>query len=105
MVSADTCDAVFRYAQALADAGRSDIVTIPILVEGRREFSNMLLGPASLLFCTPAPDSDIDMEDPAMLEQLRERTAALGPQMAFAGGQDEQSRDARSADINQSDFL
>lgn len=77
VVSYDMCDAIFHYARALANARLSDIVRIPILHHGKREFSNMLLGPTSLLFCTPAPDSAIDLEDPELLSYMARRGREL----------------------------
>lgn len=78
-VSYNICDAVFNYARALANANQSDVVRIPIVVDGKREFSNMLLGPATSIFCTPSPDSDLDLEDEEILAYMHERTSALRP--------------------------
>lgn len=83
-VDTDVCTAIFEYACALAGAARSAVVQVPILFGGERQFSNMLLGPASLLFCTPAPDSAVDLTDDRLIAELRERTRALGPSQAAA---------------------
>jgi len=39
----------------------------------------LLLGPASVLFCTPAPDADVDLTDKDLLARLKQRTNELGP--------------------------
>jgi len=78
-IDTDICTAVFEYAKALANAQRSDVVQVPIFIDGKREFSNMLLGPATLLFCTPASDVDVDMTDPGLLARLKQLTDGLGP--------------------------
>ena len=82
IVSYDICEAIFHYARALANANLADVVTIPILANGKRDFSNLLLGPASALFCTPAPHSDVNLDDPKVLSYMRERTLALRPSRA-----------------------
>jgi len=84
LVDTDVCTAIFNYARALADANRTEVVQIPILFEDKRAFSNMLLGPASQLFCTPAPDSDVDLTDDHLVVDLQQRTRALGPTKATA---------------------
>lgn len=79
IVDADVCDAVFFYAKALANAGKADVVTVPILVHGKRGHSNILLGPSSELFCTPAETVDIDLGDPELVRDLEVRAKLLNP--------------------------
>ena len=72
------CQAVFEYARALAGAGSTEIVKVPIWIRGQRDFSNLLLGPATVLFCTPGPEAEVDLTDDELLSYLAKQTAALG---------------------------
>jgi hypothetical protein len=83
-VDTDICSAIFEYAKVLANAGVSDVIQVPVLIDGRREFSNVLLGPSSALFCTPAEDSGIDLAENALLEELAQKTEALRPMRGSA---------------------
>ena len=62
MLVADvTCKAVLRYARALADVGKSDVITVPVVTEGgSNAYAHMLIGPASQLFSTPVENSHGD---------------------------------------------
>lgn len=82
-VSFDICTAVFDYARALASARKSDVVTIPIYIDGKRDFSNVLLGPSTTLFCTPGPEVEIDLDDADAVAWMKVRTANLGPTRAL----------------------
>ena len=79
-LSYDVCEAVFHYALALGRAEKADLVTIPIVYNGERAESNLLLNPHTQLFCTPAAEPYVDAEDPSLVQLLRERTAKLTPQ-------------------------
>jgi hypothetical protein len=79
IVAAEVCDAVFLYAKALANANKADVVTVPILVHGKRAHSNILLGPSSELFCTPAEQIDVDLGDPELVADLGIRAKLLNP--------------------------
>lgn len=53
-----TCKALLRYCRALAVAGKSDVVQIPVVTEGGGTvYAHLLIGPASEIFSTPVPDS------------------------------------------------
>ena len=78
-LSFDVCEAVFHYTLALTRAEQADLVTIPIVFEGERAESNLLLNQHTQLFCTPATESYVDAEDPSLVEFLKERTEALSP--------------------------
>ncbi|MEA9983857.1 MULTISPECIES: hypothetical protein [Subtercola] len=84
VVSFTVCEAVFHYAAALTRAGQADVVTIPVLWHGRRAESNLVLGPASQLYCTPADEypENIDLNDAALVAELHRRARALGPRAA-----------------------
>ncbi|WP_440708969.1 hypothetical protein [Herbiconiux sp. YIM B11900] len=76
----EVCEAVMEYAQALADVGKSDLVTVPVLSdEGLRGRSRLLLGPASQLFTVPALDRGVDLDDPVAVRSMRDKAARLRP--------------------------
>ncbi|MBM7472335.1 hypothetical protein [Subtercola frigoramans] len=80
-VSFDVCSAVFDYTVALANAGKSDRVTVPVMAGGARGFSNLLLGPATQLYCTATVEDDftdeVDLDDVKLVELLRQKTRLL----------------------------
>ncbi|QWT23219.1 hypothetical protein KPL76_10785 [Subtercola sp. PAMC28395] len=80
-VSFDVCSAVFDYTVALANAGKSDRITVPVMAGGARGFSNLLLGPATQLYCTATIDEDttgaVDLDDAKLVELLRQKTNLL----------------------------
>lgn len=97
-VSFDVCSAVFDYTVALANAGKTDRITVPVMAEGERGFSNLLLGPQTQLYCTAvagetrgsapddagadataAEDDEVDLDDRELVEALKKKTAALVP--------------------------
>ena len=76
----DVCEALVMYAQALADVGKSDLVTVPALSdEGMQGRTRLLIGPASQLFSAPALDRGHDLTDAAATQSMREKTARLQP--------------------------
>jgi hypothetical protein len=79
-LSFDVCEAVFHYALALNRAERSDLVTIPIVFDGARAESNLLLNPHTQLFCTPATEPYVDAEDPRLVDRLMRLVHELTPQ-------------------------
>lgn len=74
------CTALLRYARALSEAGRADIVTIPIASEGGGiEHAHFLIGPASQLFDTPVENSAEDPNDLEVIAHLERETRRLHP--------------------------
>lgn len=75
-----TCKAVLRYARALGDAGKSDVVTFPIVESGGAlAFAHFLIGPASQLFSVPLENTPDDPVDIALIKEMEQKTAALQP--------------------------
>ncbi|RFA19064.1 hypothetical protein [Subtercola boreus] len=91
-VSFDVCSAVFDYAVALANAGKTDRITVPVLIDGQRGFSNLLLGPNTQLYCSAVPDraktDDTDLDDAALVGELSRKGSLLGahPQVRPSSG-------------------
>jgi len=73
-------DAVMEYARALADVGKSDLVTVPSLSdEGLRGTTRILIGPSSQIFAAPALDRGVDLEDAEAVDSMKQKTARLLP--------------------------
>jgi hypothetical protein len=76
-------EAVMRYASALAEAKTSDVVVVPVINEkGEASKAELLIGPASQLYSTPAPDADEVDADPAVIAELDRRARRLQPSLA-----------------------
>lgn len=72
------CEAVMRLARALADERVSDVVRVPIIDEaGTLSEAELLLGPASQLFATPAADVAEIAVPPELVADIKRRTAKL----------------------------
>ena len=75
-----TCKAVIRYARALAESRRYDVVSFPAIGDGgERGDAHLLLGPASTLISTPVVDGGVDLEDFDLIRRLELRTHGLHP--------------------------
>jgi hypothetical protein len=75
-----TCKAVLRYARALAEAGKSDVIMVPVVTEGGSYgFAHMLIGPASEIFSTPVEHAAVEPEDADIIEELEKSTMLLQP--------------------------
>ncbi len=80
LVGDRTCKALLRYARALADSGRSDIVSIPVVTEGgSTAYAHLLIGPASQLFSTPVEHSASEPVDEVVISEMERLTAELQP--------------------------
>ena len=80
LLADDVCDALLRYARALAETQGSDVVTVPVLtLDGERHSAEFLLGPASQLYATSAPHSAPDERHPAVVDDLDRRIRLLHP--------------------------
>ena len=76
-------EAVMRYASALAEAQTSDVVVVPIVNDnGEASTAELLIGPASQLYSTPAPDADEVEADPEVIADLDQRARRLQPSLA-----------------------
>ncbi len=75
-----TCKAILRYARALAEAGKSDVVMVPVITDiGSRGFAHMLIGPGSEIFSTPVEQAVDEPEDAEVIQDLEQRTMMLQP--------------------------
>ncbi len=76
----DVCEALLRYAQALADSQSSDIVSVPVITEGGSLVAaDFLLGPASQLYAVPAADGADDRGNGEAVAELDRRGRLLRP--------------------------
>ena len=80
LLADDVCEAVLLYAQALADTQSSDVVSIPVVAEdGTVANAEFLLGPASQLYATRAPDRLDQPDSTEAVGELSRRTRLLHP--------------------------
>lgn len=81
MLMADsTCKAVLRYARALADAAKADVVMLPVVTEGGSlGYAHLLIGPASQMFSIPVENSQDEPTDAEAVAELETRTLRLQP--------------------------
>lgn len=72
------CEAILAFARALASEHKSDVVRVPIMDDaGVITEAAILIGPASQLYATPAPDaSEIEVR-PGVVEDILDRAAEL----------------------------
>lgn len=83
LMADEVCDALLRYARALADTHTSDIVTVPVVTEaGEVSMAEFLLGPASQLFAVPVPGMKDQGTDDAVVADLDRRAGMLRPSKA-----------------------
>ena len=85
VLTSDTlADAIVDYASALARAGSSAELTIPVVLpDGSVSEASLLLGPASQLIAQPTLDPDGEVENAELVTEVERRTAALGPVKAI----------------------
>jgi len=76
-----TCKAVLRYARALADVGKSDVISVPVLtVGGGRAYAHLLIGPASQLWSVPIDSSEVEEPDDAeAIAHIEQETRRMQP--------------------------
>jgi hypothetical protein len=85
LLTDDVCDALLRYARALAETQGSDVVTVPVLTaDGEPRSAEFLLGPASQLYATSAPDSAEEERHPAVVAELDRRIRLLHPRAVIS---------------------
>lgn len=74
----DVCSALMDYASALADANRSDVVSVPIVDEaGIITDAEVLLGPASQVYATAVDYMREVGDDASIVDELRARAARV----------------------------
>jgi hypothetical protein len=74
-------DAVADYAAVLGANARTDTVTVPAIAnDGTMTRTIVLIGPASELVVSEAPDDELEPEDPGFIRKLRSAAATAGPQ-------------------------
>jgi len=73
-------DAVADYAAVLGANSRTDTIAVPSVGDdGSVATSILLVGPASELSVTVAPDDELEPEDPVFIRRLRDAALRAGP--------------------------
>ena len=86
LTGTEIATALLEYAQALAGAGNSDTVEIPIVRDdGSVGRANFVIGPASQLVSIVEVSERAELEDQEVVESLRHKAAALGTPTAVSG--------------------
>ena len=86
LVADEVCSALMDYASALADAGRSDVVSILIVDEAGLQIpAELLIGPASQLYSTSVDHMREEGLDSSLVADMRARAAALRSSAPSAG--------------------
>lgn len=84
MVSDELAAAITDYAQVMAANGDSGVVEIPAIGEdGTVGTARLLLGPASQIMAEPVATDHVDLDDAAVIAELRARIKAAGVQHAL----------------------
>ena len=80
LVSDRTCKAVLRYSRGLALAGKADVISVPVILEGGAEgYAHLLIGPSSEFFSSPVPGAPAGPDNIEVLDDLERRTLGLQP--------------------------
>jgi hypothetical protein len=81
VITADSvCKATLRYARALAENHTSDVIAIPVLIDGGTfAMAHLLIGPASQFISMPVFDPAEDFPDDGIVAELERRTRGLQP--------------------------
>ncbi|OII12098.1 hypothetical protein [Curtobacterium sp. MCBA15_008] len=75
-------DAVLDYAAILGANSRTDTVAIPAVADdGSVTRTTVLLGPASELTLSAAPDDELEPEDRAFIRHLRDAAQRVGDEL------------------------
>lgn len=85
----DIAQAVLEYAASLAGAHRADTVMIPVrTASGTVSSATLLLGPASQIVAEDLRDDHDELEDAALVADLRARVRAIdSPSTAVVDGE------------------
>jgi hypothetical protein len=76
----DVADAVIQYAAVLGSNGRTDTIDVPTFDDdGQGAIETLLIGPASQITVSPAPEDELENDHQAFVQHLRELAAAAGP--------------------------
>jgi hypothetical protein len=77
----DVADAVIEYAAVLGSNGKTDTVDVPTFDEdGRAAIETLLIGPASQITVSPAPEDELENDHEGFVQHLHNLAAAAGPE-------------------------
>lgn len=97
-------DAVLDYAAILGANSRTDTVAIPAVADdGSVTRTSVLLGPASELTVSAAPDDELEPEDVAFVRHLRDAAARAGSALPVDADGGHRFRGADLPDVSDAD--
>jgi hypothetical protein len=71
---------MLRYARALSEASRTDVVTVPVITAGgSNAYAQFLIGPGSQFLSIPVENSSDEPFDAETVALLEDATARLQP--------------------------
>jgi len=80
LVSDRTCKAVLSYSRALANAGKSDVVSVPMLAEGGAVvLAHLIIGPPSQIYSIPVEHVSMEPDNLETIERLEVMSRELEP--------------------------
>jgi hypothetical protein len=80
MAADDVADAVIQYAAVLGSNGKTDTIDVPTFDDdGQSGIETLLIGPASQITVSPAPEDELEADHDSFVQHLRELAAAAGP--------------------------
>ncbi|MCU1571511.1 MAG: hypothetical protein JWR33_2252 [Naasia sp.] len=72
--SDDVASAVLRYSMLLAHGDTSDVVRVPVVVDGHETWAELIIGPASQITTLEVVgDEDFPLDDKAVIQDLAQR--------------------------------
>jgi hypothetical protein len=76
----DVADAVIQYAAVLGSNGKTDTIDVPTFDDdGQSAIETLLIGPASQITVSPAPEDELENDHDSFVRHLHELAAAAGP--------------------------
>jgi len=80
MAADDVADAVIQYAAVLGSNGKTDTIDVPTFDDdGQGAIETLLIGPASQITVSPAPEDELENIHEGFVDHLRNLAAAAGP--------------------------
>lgn len=94
LMADQTCNALMRYARALAERGAADVVAVPMVTPvGEHSVAHLLVGPSSQLMSTPVENPLPEPDDAETVAELERLIRGLEPSSAVHSDGDPEASD------------